>query len=267
MLRIEDHDRQRCRPEFERGVLDDLEWLGFDADEAPIHSYRATSTPHPQRQSDNALRYETQLRVLDGKGLVFACDCSRRMIAERAGHRPAGHGQTGEIRYPGTCRTRALDRDAVAGRRVRMERGVEAFTDLRLGAFADDPSQQCGDLLVRDRHGCWTYQFAVTVDDMVHDIDVIIRGEDLLASTARQFRLARLLGRTSMPLVLHHALLLHEDGAKLSKARHDTSLRERREAGASPAALLGEAAYLAGLQPSAASLAAADVPSLFVRRP
>ncbi len=260
VLRIEDHDRQRCRPEFERGVLEDLEWLGFDADEAPLHSYRATSSPHAYRQSDNASRYEERLRELAQRDLVFACDCSRRTIA---GH--ASRSDAGETRYPGTCRTRTLDGRAVHGRRVRMDPGLEAFTDLRLGAFAHDPSQQCGDLLVRDRHGSWTYQFAVTVDDMAQGIDVIIRGEDLLASTARQFRLARLLDRPSMPLVLHHSLLRHDDGAKLSKARHDTSLRERREAGARAHTLLGEAAFLAGLQPSAASLSAADVPSLFVR--
>lgn len=260
VLRIEDHDRQRCQPAFERELLDDLEWLGFDADVAPIQSYRDAATRHPFRQSDNAPRYASRLQHLSEQGLVFACDCSRRMIAAAIAREDEG-----ETRYPGTCRLRGVDPRAVHGRRVRMNPGLETFHDLRLGALAQDPAAQCGDVLIRDRHGCWTYQFAVTVDDMAQDIDVIIRGEDLLASTARQQRIARLLGRQSMPLVLHHPLLRHADGAKLSKARRDTSLRERREDGARPEQLLGEAAFLVGLQSSAASLSAADVPALFAR--
>ena len=122
---------------------------------------------------------------------------------------------------------------------------------------------QCGDVLVRDRHGSWTYQFAVTVDDFEQGIDVIIRGEDLLPSTGRQWQLARLLGRATPPLVLHHPLLVHADGAKLSKANRDTSLRERRADGAGPESLLGEAAFLCGLAQSAEPISAGEIARLF----
>ena len=104
------------------------------------------------------------------------------------------------------------------------------------------------------------------VDDLTHDIDVIIRGEDLLSSTGRQFRLAQLLGRTALPLTLHHALLCHPDGRKLSKSNRDTALRERRRNGATPQALLGEVAQLVGLQPTPRSLNVADLAALFLDR-
>ena len=97
-----------------------------------------------------------------------------------------------------------------------------------------DPSRQCGDLLIRDRLGNWTYQFCVVVDDMDQGVDLVVRGEDLLASTGRQVRLARLLGRTKPPAFLHHTLLRKPGGAKLSKSDGDTGVRELRAAGMSP---------------------------------
>jgi glutamyl-tRNA synthetase/glutamyl-Q tRNA(Asp) synthetase len=97
--------------------------------------------------------------------------------------------------------------------------------------------------------GNWTYQFAVTVDDWRQGVDLVIRGADLLASTGRQIRLARLLGRGDPPVFLHHRLLLKDSGEKLSKASGDTGLRELRLAGARPEDVLGEAAYRVGLLP------------------
>ena len=93
------------------------------------------------------------------------------------------------------------------------------------------PAAQCGDLLVRDRLGQWTYQFAVTVDDWLEEVDLVVRGEDLLESTGRQLRLARLLGRTAPIRYLHHPLIHGPTGAKLSKANRDTGIRELRAGG------------------------------------
>jgi glutamyl-tRNA synthetase/glutamyl-Q tRNA(Asp) synthetase len=122
---------------------------------------------------------------------------------------------------------------------------------------------QCGDLLARDRLGQWTYQFAVTVDDWQQGIDLVIRGEDLLQSTGRQIRLARLFGRPSMPRYLHHPLILASTGAKLSKANRDTGIRELRAAGVSPGEVLGAAARATGLLQSETSLRVKDLPGLF----
>jgi glutamyl-tRNA synthetase/glutamyl-Q tRNA(Asp) synthetase len=168
-----------------------------------------------------------------------------------------------ETRYDGRCRDRSLAQGDGRGVRLRMESGVERFVDLRLGAQAQDPSAQCGDLLVRDRLGQWTYQFAVTVDDWRQGVDLIVRGEDLLASTGRQLRLARLLGRPSVPRFLHHPLIMSTRGAKLSKANRDTGIRDLRSGGVSPEDVLGAAAHATGLLPAPTPLAAADLAGLF----
>ena len=109
------------------------------------------------------------------------------------------------------------------------------------------PSEQCGDLLARDRDGCWTYQFAVTVDDLAQGVTLVVRGDDLLASTGRQIQLARLLGRSEPPRFLHHPLVMKTPTQKLSKADRDTSVRDLRAAGRSAADIIGQAAHAAGL--------------------
>ncbi len=154
--------------------------------------------------------YEDALDRLRAHGLVYACDCTRsEIVARRQARRPAPRAPWAdvrsspltrlrtELRYPGTCRDRGLAEAPGVGLRVRLEPSVERFVDLRLGPQEQRPSEQCGDLLVRDRDGNWTYQFAATVDDYVQGVTLVIRGVDLLASTGRQIQLARLLGRRS----------------------------------------------------------------------
>jgi glutamyl-Q tRNA(Asp) synthetase len=216
ILRIEDHDRTRCRDDYVDGILEDLDWLGFVPDSiAPRQSSRERSD-----------RYEAALEELRADGLVYACDCSRRDIAMDV---PDRFGE--EMRYPGRCRERDLSFDSTTARRVRMDDGIESFVDERLGAQQQSPADQCGDFLIRDRAGNWTYQFAVVVDDLDQGVNLIIRGEDLLSSTGRQIRLARLLGHTTPPQFHHHALVKNPDGSKLSKSAGDTSIREMRAAG------------------------------------
>lgn len=256
ILRIEDHDRTRSRPEYERGILDDLDWLGLVPDLGATAEFRAG--PHAQRQSDNANRYESALERLEQAGLVYACDCSRRDMAQEV---PDVFGE--EMRYTGRCRERAVDMGATSARRVVMTPGTERFDDLRLGPQSQEPAAQCGDLLVRDRLGQWTYQFAVVVDDMEQGVDVVIRGEDLLSSTGRQVHLGRLLGRTTPPAFLHHPLILKPDGSKLSKSAGDTGIRELREAGLRPPEILGRAAALAGLVDEPRALDPSQLPALF----
>lgn len=220
LLRIEDHDRTRCRPEFEAAIREDLAWLGFVPDaEVP-------------RQGERGARYLEVLTDLERRELAYPCDCSRKDIAAEA-----GDVFNEETPYTGRCRTRALDPDATPARRVLMQPGVERFTDLLLGPQEQEPALQCGDVLVRDRLGNWTYQFAVVVDDMDQGVDLVVRGEDLLASTARQIRLARLVGRAEPPTFLHHSLVRKPGGAKLSKSDRDTGVRELRAAGLAPEAV------------------------------
>jgi glutamyl-tRNA synthetase/glutamyl-Q tRNA(Asp) synthetase len=256
LLRLEDHDRSRCRPEYEAAILDDLDWLGLVPDEGLTEAFRRG--PHALRQSDNPARYEAALAALEARGLVYPCDCSRKDIAREV---PVAPGE--EPRYPGRCRARAVNPAATSARRLRMEPGVERFDDLRLGPQAQDPDAQCGDLLLRDRLGQWTYQFAVVVDDVEQQVDVVIRGEDLLDSTARQIRLARLLGRAVPPRFLHHSLLRKPGGEKLSKSAGDSGLRELRAAGVSPAEVLGRAAFLVGLQAEPRAVGARELGDIF----
>ena len=240
LLRIEDHDRTRGRPELEAALLDDLDWLGFMPDEG--------RTP-VVRQSDRDARYRDALERLARVACVYGCDCSRRVI--------------GSERYDGRCRTRALAPGSDRGTRVVVPAGIEQAEDLVLGEISEDPSRQYGDLLVRDRHGCWTYQFAVTVDDICDRISLVVRGDDLVSSTGRQLALARLLGRAVPPTFVHHPLVLRPDGVKLSKAAGDAGVADLRAAGRSPAHVVGLAAAAVGLTEPGVEFPATSVADLF----
>ena len=232
LLRIEDHDRQRSRPEYEAAIVEDLAWLGFEPDAPAV------------RQSERGAIYDAALARLRAGGLVYACRCSRAEIAA-AGHDVAAGGGRDqpetELRYPGTCRDRALADLPGCGVRVRLEPTIERFVDLRHGLQEQRPSEQCGDLLVRDRDGNWTYQFAATVDAGVPGVTLVVRGDDLLASTGRQIQLARLLGRAEPPQFLHHPLIMKTADQKLSKSDRDTGIRELRAAGWTPAQVIERA--------------------------
>lgn len=256
LLRIEDHDRGRSRPEYELALLDDLEWLGLVPDLGLPAQYRAGRCEY--RQSDRTALYEKELVRLREGGLVFGCDCSRRRLRESG-----GDVSNVEIRYDGRCRHRGLAMERGRGVRVPMEPGTEQFVDLKLGAQTQEPATQCGDLLIRDRTDQWTYQFAVTVDDWEQGVDLVIRGADLLDSTGRQLRLARLLGRPSGPRYLHHPLILSPSGAKLSKANRDTGVRDLRAAGMTPGQVLGAAAAATELLKKPMSISAAHLGDLF----
>ena len=222
LLRIEDHDRQRSRDEYEQAIIEDLVWLGFkhDGDIA--------------RQSARGPLYHRALQRLIDRGLVYGCSCSRSDF-------------DGE-RYPGTCRGKGIQLADGVSWRVVMEPGTERFFDEMLGPQEQDPSEQCGDVVVRDRHGNWTYQFAVTVDDQLQRVTHVIRGEDLLSSTGRQIRLARLLGRHDLPRFRHHGLIMKSPTQKLSKSDHDTGVRDLRASGWTAEKVLSKARELANLQ-------------------
>ena len=218
LLRIEDHDRERCRPEYETGILDDLDWLGFVPDVYPTAEYRAGRCAG--RQSDREDIYRDAVKRLHAQGLLYACDCTRRTISGR---------------YDGRCRSRALPLADGYSWRVVMDEGVERFDDILLGRQTQDPSTQCGDVLIRDRRGNWTYQFAVSVDDWEQNVHLVIRGADLLESTGRQIRLGRMLGREQPATYAHHLLIMKSPDQKLSKSDGDTGVRDLQGRGWTPA--------------------------------
>lgn len=238
LLRIEDHDRQRSRPAFEESILRDIDWLGFEPanDVCPGRS--------PFRQSDCAERYERALSRLARRWHVYRCTCTRKQLAKAVRPLP-----TGERPYPGTCRRLMHPEDVPHSLRVAWHHGAsaECFEDGLQGPQRQEPRLQCGDMVVRDRTGQWSYQFAVTVDDLSHSIDFVVRGLDLLESTGRQLRLAQMLGRARPPRYYHHPLLTDERGKKLAKGRGALPIRSLRAAGCAAAEVLGRAAAGGGL--------------------
>jgi glutamyl-Q tRNA(Asp) synthetase len=227
LLRIEDHDRQRCRPEYDAALLEDLDWLGFRADLGPV------------RQSDDEAPYRDAAGALQADGLVYGCDCSRTTFdtwAERAGGAWSGPG------CPGGCRDRGLDGPML---RVALGGGSETWMDGLVGPCSGDVAAM-GDPPIRDRHGNWTYGFCVVVDDLRDGVDLVVRGRDLLEATPAQIRLGRLLGRQAPPAFHHHPLVRRPDGLKLSKSSGDTGVRELRAAGHSAEAVIAAAAAASG---------------------
>ncbi len=221
LVRIEDHDRTRCRPEFEASILEDLDWLGFAFDAASRESLR--QHPSVYRQSDHPHRYQAAFDVLREAGVLYGCTCGRAVLGVT--------GEHGERCYPGHCRGRSADLPGKHVVRVMLPDEDIEFADLQLGVVRQRPASLLGDVVVRDATGQWTYQFCVAVDDLHDGVDLIVRGADLLASTGTQWLLARLLGRDEPAISLHHPLLYAADGRKLSKRDRSDTVRAMRERG------------------------------------
>jgi glutamyl-tRNA synthetase len=225
MVRIEDLDPQRSRPEFERAQLDDLAALGIDWDEPPL------------RQSERGPAYDAALAQLQAAGLLYPCFCTRAEIHEAAS---APHDGLPDGAYSGTCRqlSEAERRMREAeGRpyalRVRAEAARIEFTDRLLGRCAG----VVDDFVVRRADGVPAYQLAVVVDDAAQGIGEVVRGADLADSTPRQILLAQLLG-LPVPRYAHAALVLGADGARLAKRHGSVTLADRAEPAGATLSLL-----------------------------
>lgn len=204
LLRIEDIDEPRTVPGADRTILHQLRTLGLHWDEEPVWQTRR-----------HAL-YEQAFARLQAAGRVYGCTCTRREL-------PPGP-------YPGTCRPRskAPPRSGTGYPRMRswrflVEPGIETFQDRWLGEQSQDVAGEVGDFIIRRADGLWAYQLVVVVDDGLQSITDIVRGADLLDSTARQRQLARALG-LPCPRVLHTPLIRDRDGRKLSKQNHAPAL-------------------------------------------
>jgi len=259
VMRMEDLDRARVRPGSAEMILDDLAWMGIDWDEGP--DVGGDNGPYLQSRRDEP--YDQAFNTLRERGLVYPCFCSRKDIASAASA-PQEPGD--ELRYPGTCRGldpgRAVARIEAGERHAwRFSVGDEEgpdFTDMILGRQGGDGSFPPGDFVVRRTDGTAAYQLAVVVDDDAMGITEVVRGGDLMMSTARQILLYRALGM-ELPEFAHVPLLLGEDCVRLSKRHDGVSLRSMREAGWSPERVAGKLAWLLGLVPEPVDIAAEDL--------
>jgi glutamyl-Q tRNA(Asp) synthetase len=239
VLRIEDIDRGRCRPEFEAAIMADLAWLGLDW-EQPV-----------RRQSQHFDDYAAALAKLEDLGVLYPCFCTRREIAaEIASAVDAPHGPEGPL-YPGTCRMLSaeermerMEREAYAlrldiAKAISHLEGALHFDERGRGPQGEQGLHQAqprllGDVVLARKELPVSYHLAVVVDDALQGIDLVTRGVDLFHATHVQRLLQALLGLRT-PVYAHHRLVLDETGKKFSKRDHVMTLRALRAAGATPA--------------------------------
>lgn len=232
LLRIEDIDATRCRPEFERAIYEDLAWLGLSWEE-PV-----------RRQSEHMTDYARALAQLDRLGVLYPCFCTRQEIAaEIAAAANAPHGPDGPL-YPGTCRALAsgeraariarglpyaLRLDAAAAARVA---GPLTWEEQDRGAVAVEPGA-LGDAVLARKEVASSYHLAVTVDDALQGVTLVTRGQDLFHATHLHRLLQTLLG-VATPRYRHHMLLTSADGRRLAKRDGALTIRALRAAGQTP---------------------------------
>jgi glutamyl-tRNA synthetase len=231
ILRNEDLDTQRCRSEFVSAMFEDLRWLGIEWSEGP--DFGGTCGPYAQSERRN-FYLQAWKRLLE-RGFIYPCTCSRKDVGLAAGAPNEGED---EPMYPGTCRpaeaavvTRSDSQPAGTNWRFRVPDGEEiCFTDLHLGAQRFVAGRDFGDFIVWRRDDVPAYQLAVVVDDSAMRVTEVVRGADLLKSTARQILLFRALG-LAVPEYYHCDLVRDDAGVRLAK-RHDAlSIRRLRESG------------------------------------
>ena len=261
VLRIEDIDRPRARPQWAAQIIEDLRWLGIDWDEGPD-----IGGPHaPYRQSERSGLYADALQRLERAGRLYPCFCSRAELFAIAG---APHGLAAEgPAYPGTCRSLP---DEERARRAARKPPSWRF------ALPDEPIRFCdgvagpqclspghgGDFVVRRADGVFAYQLAVVVDDAAMRITDVLRGADLLDSTARQLSLFAAF-EWPAPRYCHIPLILGPDGRRLAKRDRSAAIAGMRAAGAAPEEVVGCLAHLCGLRDRAEPAKPGDLVDAF----
>lgn len=240
LLRIEDLDGPRIKAKAAEEAIDILGWLGLDWDEGPIY------------QSAEMKPYDKALTRLIEAGDAYPCRCTRTQIL--AASLSAPHAGDHELRYPGTCRptqvssysSQELSDPHVAWRLITPDDSI-AFDDAFLGPQNFNPQREVGDFLVATKGGQPSYQLAVVIDDARQGVTHVVRGADLLPSTARQMLLYDRLGLGAPPQYLHLPIVVGEDGRRLAKRHGDTRLTYYRDRGVTPERIIGLLAEWCGL--------------------
>jgi glutamyl-tRNA synthetase len=252
VLRIEDLDAGRARPEMVAAAERDLRWLGLDWDGEPL------------LQSRGLDRIMSALEQLVRQGAAYPCVCSRSEVRLQ---QSAPHAGDEEPRYAGTCRDRFASVEAAAaatgrpvGLRFRVPAGSVELVDGIAGRVTADVANEVGDFMIGRRDGAPAYQLAVVVDDAAQGVTHVTRGDDLLPSTARQFHLQRALGLPH-PSWFHLPLVVDAGGRRLAKRADDLSLFELAAGGTDPRAVVAWAARSAGIDAGERASAAEVVPA------
>ncbi|SIN76876.1 tRNA glutamyl-Q(34) synthetase GluQRS [Halodesulfovibrio marinisediminis] len=248
VLRIEDIDPDRSKPEYVDGLIEDLHWLGLDWDEgADIGGNYA-----PYTQSESTGLYERVIEALQQDGLVYPCFCTRKELRSLAS---APHKGDYGTAYPELCLNLSIEERSqreAEGRRSSMRlhcaKDQINFTDVLHGECCMSWKDCGGDFPLRRSDGVFAYQLAVVVDDIRQRITQIVRGEDILHCTPRQVYLYELLG-CPPPEYIHLPLVVDYEGERLAKRHGHFELRKMREAGISAEAIVGYLAHLGGLLP------------------
>lgn len=253
VLRVEDLDARCKRGKWDEQLIADLQWLGLDWDEGPHY------------QSDRLDLYRDAVERLREQGLVYPCFCTRAELHAAS----APHASDGTPIYPGTCRkltadeVRARAGDRPPALRIAVPAGDDPagrirFVDRTYGPHEETLARDCGDFLVQRSDGVFAYQLVVVVDDAEMGVTEVVRGRDLLGSSARQIYLQRLLGY-GQPTYAHVPLLIAADGRRLSKRDRDCDMHELKANFGTPEALLGHLAHAAGIAPDATPRTAAQL--------
>lgn len=260
LLRIEDLDPQRCKLEYALQLEEDLRWLGLNWDEGGTEN-RGSHGPYMQSLRNEI--YEEYLAQLQATGLTYQCHCTRADIKATQ----APHESDGRIVYKGTCRPEHLKNQAFylpkedttrkenplnpeinhfkATTRLFVPDLEEIFIDEHFGRQNTNLAHQCGDFILRRKDGAWAYQLAVVVDDALMGVTEVVRGRDLLLSSAQQIYLFSLL-HFDTPTFCHHPLICNEQGQRLCKRDKSLDLGVIRQSH-SPEDVIGLLSYHAGI--------------------
>lgn len=261
LMRIEDLDGPRIKADAAASAIDILRWLGIDWDGEPTY----------QRLDLSA--YHHALLTLHRKQLIYPCQCTRKEIEQA---QSAPHAEDYELRYPGTCRPTANPLPSASALeqlfstnsqstawRLRVPNESLCFTDQLHGRQTVNVQMQVGDFIVATKAGLPAYQLAVVVDDARQGVTDVIRGDDLLGSTARQLWLYRLLELAPLPRYTHLPLVLGQDGKRLAKRHGDTRITTYREQGVCPERIVGLLAYWSGVTHKRKPMAASEFVQTF----
>lgn len=242
ILRIEDLDPQRSKAEYARQIEDDLLWLGLQWDEGGLDG-KGSDMPYVQSKRHHF--YAEALERLKKTGMCYPCRCTRADIMATQ----APHESDGRVIYKGTCRPATLPapyrESPGAAVRIAVPDEEITFTDLIQGKQTVNLARRCGDFILRRADGAWAYQLAVVVDDAMMGVTEVMRGADLLLSTAQQIYLYRLLGFTP-PQFAHLPLICNDKGIRLSKRDASLSMESLRR-GKTPEEILGKIARMGTL--------------------